>query len=200
MEFVDYFLIFICLNLAILFVYQNIESLCPESGLFADICRPIVQSKAAAEQKERMQNVGNLAPSLTQNAATTGSGRGECSTLEFPGTVDPGIQSQGRGAAFHSNLRPPEVGLNYRVNGINQCRLAGNMGPKVGFHQAFKPHVPEMGWRNFFMRFYGTIDKVDQLKADKLRTASGNGFNNTVIRNFLDNMPSTDNIYRYTTY
>ena len=176
MEFVDYLLIFICLNLVILFVYQNIESLCPESGLFADICadicanicRPIVQSKVAAEQKERMQNVGNLAPSLAQNAAAAGSGRGECSTLEFPG--------------------------------INQCRLAGNMGPKVGFHQAFKPHVPEMGWRNFFLRFYGTIDKVDQLKADKLQTAAGNGFNNTVIRNFLNNMPSTDNIYRYTDY
>lgn len=168
MEFVDYLLIFICLNLVILFIYQNIESLCPDSGLFADICRPIVQSKAAAEQKERLQYVGNLASSLAQNAAVAGSGRGECSTLEFPG--------------------------------INQCRLAGNMGPKIGFHQAFKPHVPEMGWRNFFLRFYGTIDKVDQLKADKLRSAAGNGFNNTVIRNFLDNMPSTDNIYRYTTY
>jgi len=115
-----------------------------------------------------MQNFGNLAPSIAQNAAVAGSGRGECSTLEFPG--------------------------------INQCRLAGNMGPKTGFHQAFKPFLPEMGWRNFFLRFYGTIDKVDQLKADKLRTAAGNGFNNTVIRNFLDNMPSTDNIYRYTDY
>lgn len=34
-----------------------------------------------------------------------------------PGTIDPGIQSQCRGAAFHSNLRPPGVGLNYRLDG-----------------------------------------------------------------------------------
>jgi len=172
MEFVDYLLIFIGLNLVILFIYQNLESLCPESGLFADICQPIVRHKALAMQqtlKERMMNVGNLAPSQAQAAAQFG-GRGECSTLEFPG--------------------------------INQCRLAGNMGPKVGFHQAFKPFLPEMGWRNFYNRFFGnSIDKVDQLRADRARSASGNGgFSNTVIRNFLDNMPSTDNIYRYTDY
>jgi hypothetical protein len=167
MEFVDYLLIFIILNLVILFVYQNIESLCPDNGIFADICRPIVQSKLASAQKELMQNVGNLAPSQAQAAAQFAGGVG-CSTLEFPG--------------------------------INQCRLAGNMGPKTGFHQAFKPFLPEMGWRNFYLRFFGNTDKVEQLKADKLRTAAGNGFNNTVIRNFLDNMPSTDNIYRYTDY
>ena len=169
MEFVDYLLIFIILNLVILFIYQNIESLCPESGLFADMCQPIVRHKAAAKLSEKMMNVGNLAPSIAQPAAQFGGGVG-CSTLEFPG--------------------------------INQCRLAGNMGPKVGFHQAFKPFLPEMGWRNFYNRFFGnSIDKVDQLQADKARSAGGNGgFNNTVIRNFLDNMPSTDNIYRYTDY
>lgn len=166
MGFVDYLLVFIILNLIILFIYQNIESLCPESGLFADICRPIVASKAAAAIKEKMQNVHNLAPALAQNAAAVGPGG--CSTLEFPG--------------------------------INQCRLAGNMGPKQGFHQAFKPFLPEMGWRNFYIRFFGSSDKVDQLKADRLSTTAGSSFNNTVIRNFLDNMPSTDNVYRYTDY
>jgi hypothetical protein len=33
------------------------------------------------------------------------------------GTVDPGIQSQGPGTDVHLNLRPPQVGLNYRVDG-----------------------------------------------------------------------------------
>lgn len=169
MEFVDYLLIFIGLNLIILFVYQNIESLCPESGLFADICQPVVRYKSESAQKERMMNAGNFAPSRAQDAAQF-AGRGDCSTLEFPG--------------------------------INQCRLAGNMGPKVGFHQAFKTFLPEMGWRNFYNRFFNnSIDKVEQLRADKLKSIDGNGgFNNTVIRNFLDNMPSTDNIYRYTNY
>ncbi len=157
MEFIEYLLLFILLNLAVLYFYQNIETICPNSQL----CKSIIAYKSQTESPVQQKHSINSFNSQRVNPQT-------CSRIDQPG--------------------------------VNQCRLAGNMGPVQGFHQSFKPKLPELGWRNFYLRFFNGIGRVNQLQADNLRTVSGTGFNNIVTRNYLEKLPSTDNIYKYTDY
>jgi hypothetical protein len=164
MEFIEYLLLFILLNLAVLYFYQNIESICPNS----ELCKSIIAYKnnlGGSEQVAagKVNSFNNLSPGKTA-------------------LVDPQTCSR---------ISQP---------GVNQCRLAGNMGPVQGFHQSFKQQLPELGWRNFYLRFFNGIGRVNQLQANNLRTVSGTGFNNIVTRNYLEKLPSTDNIYKYTDY
>ena len=76
----------------------------------------------------------------------------------------------------------------------NKCRLAGLAGPVTGFHQSFTPSVNrELGWRNYFIRKFGGLGTSQ-------KAANDDGLQGSLTQNYLDNLPSTDNIYRQTDY
>ena len=76
----------------------------------------------------------------------------------------------------------------------NKCRLAGLAGPVTGFHQSFKPSVGrELGWRSYFIRKFGGVGTSQQ-------AANDDGLQGSLTQNYLENLPSTDNIYRQTDY
>jgi hypothetical protein len=59
------------------------------------------------------------------------------------------------------------------------------VGPVVNFHQMFKPNLPELGWRNYYLSKYNDYN----VPMDK-------NFDGTIIRNYLDNLENVDNLYR----
>ena len=59
------------------------------------------------------------------------------------------------------------------------------VGPVINFHQSFKPFLPELGWRNYYLNTNNNYE-----------VPRDSNFDGTMIRNFLDNMESVDNIYR----
>jgi hypothetical protein len=74
----------------------------------------------------------------------------------------------------------------------NKCRLAGLAGPATGFHQAFSPSVNrELGWRNYYVRKFGGLGTSQN---------PDNGIMGSLTQNYLDSLPSTDNIYKQTEY
>ena len=74
----------------------------------------------------------------------------------------------------------------------NKCRLSGLAGPATGFHQSFKPSVGrELGWRNYYVRKFGGLGTSQNPE---------NGIMGSLTQNYLDSLPSTDNIYRQTDY
>lgn len=76
----------------------------------------------------------------------------------------------------------------------NKCRLAGLAGPVTGFHQSFKPSVGrELGWRNYYVRKFGGLGTSQ-------KAANDDGLQGSLTQNYLDSLPSTDNIYRQTDY
>ena len=76
----------------------------------------------------------------------------------------------------------------------NKCRLAGLAGPVTGFHQSFKPSVgSELGWRSYFIRKFGGLGTSQ-------KAANDDGLQGSLTQNYLENLPSTDNIYRQTDY
>ena len=77
----------------------------------------------------------------------------------------------------------------------NKCRLAGLAGPATGFHQSFTPSVNrELGWRNYFIRKFGGLGTSQDYDRNY------DGLKGSLTQNYLDNLPSTDNIYRQTDY
>jgi hypothetical protein len=84
---------------------------------------------------------------------------------------------------------------NSRMNGIKNEGLSKGVfysgqpvhrvGPVINFHQSFKPVLHELGWRNYYLNKYNDYE-----------VPKDSNFDGTIIRNFLDNMESVDNIYR----
>lgn len=76
----------------------------------------------------------------------------------------------------------------------NQHRLLDNMdrGVKVGFHQHFRPYLPELGWRRLYERMNNTVTGVGNLHDPLIKGVK--------TRNYLDNMNSLDNVYKYVNY
>lgn len=76
----------------------------------------------------------------------------------------------------------------------NKHRLLDNMdrGLKVGFHQHFRPYLPELGWRRLYERMNNTISDVGNLHDPLIKGVS--------TRNYLDVMSGVDNVYKYTNY
>ena len=82
----------------------------------------------------------------------------------------------------------------------NKLRLLMNdKGPEIGFHQHFKAHMPELGWRDFYLRLNGGISGVGELNPKNGKSGSTN-FNNIITRKYLDQLESTDNVYSKVDY
>ena len=65
------------------------------------------------------------------------------------------------------------------------------LGPVKNFHQRFLncgKVLPELGWRNFYLKSNSSLDLLDN-DAD-------NNFKGTSVGNFLNNLENTRNIYR----
>ena len=60
-----------------------------------------------------------------------------------------------------------------------------HIGPVLNFHQKFKPELPELGWRNFYLNNY-----------TKTLPENDTNFEGTPIREYLDNMENVKNLYR----
>ena len=72
-------------------------------------------------------------------------------------------------------------------------------GPEIGFHQHFKAHMPELGWRDFYLRLNGGIGGVGELNPKNGKSGSTT-FNNIITRKYLDQLESTDNVYSKVDY
>lgn len=76
----------------------------------------------------------------------------------------------------------------------NKHRLLDNLdrGVKVGFHQHFRPYLPELGWRRLYERMNNTVSYVGNLHDPLIKGVK--------TRNYLDVMSGVDNVYKYTNY
>jgi len=59
------------------------------------------------------------------------------------------------------------------------------VGPVINFHQRFKPNLPELGWRKYYLNTYNDY----QVPRDT-------SFDGYASMNFLNNLENVDNIYR----
>ena len=59
------------------------------------------------------------------------------------------------------------------------------IGPVMNFHQHFKPCLPELGWRNYYLNNYNDY-----------QVPTNTNFDSCIIRNYLNNLENVDNIYR----
>lgn len=119
------------------------------------------------------------------------------SVLAGQPSTAPGAQTQAKNnfAAGQKEL-PKDCQGGAFVN--NKCRLAGLAGPATGFHQSFSPSVNrELGWRNYFIRKFGGLGTSQTAAANE---HMDNGLSGSLTQNYLDKLPSTDNIYRQTDY
>ena len=74
---------------------------------------------------------------------------------------------------------------NQHLKRISVSNCDKPLGPVINFHQSFQnKKMNELGWRNFYNK-YNTY-KVKDI----------DNFKGTKIRNYLNNMNSTNNIYR----
>ena len=65
------------------------------------------------------------------------------------------------------------------------------LGPVKNFHQSFLncgKVLPELGWRNFYLKSNSSLDLLDNSADDN--------FKGTNVNNFLNNLENTRNIYR----
>lgn len=172
--FLDGLLIFIIINLVLIYIYQLLEERC--ENIKDGICKYF--------------------PNKDNNTTNTSSNKNN---------------------AFSSNLNNNN---NNEMNSLpnemhhknNKLRiLANDKGPVVGFHQGFKKHVPELGWRDFYLRLNSGINSVRPLNPptnNDGRTLSNTTsdanvdlpFTNIITKNYLDQLESTDNIYSMVDY
>jgi len=162
MEVIHNFLIFLVINLGLLYWFQ--QSVLSEQPSTAPSTQVAAKNNFAAGQNELPVNC--------------------------QGRLDDVRSCQGR----LDDVRSCQGGA--FVN--NKCRLAGLAGPATGFHQSFSPSVNrELGWRNYFIRKFGGLGTSQTAAANE---HLDNGLSGSLTQNFLDNLPSTDNIYRQTDY
>jgi hypothetical protein len=158
--FLDGLLIFIFLNLIIIFVYQSLYEKCLTNP-HTNVCKTLGLS----------QNL-NITNNLNKNA----------------------FNSFNSLSVKNNKKKENLIGKN------NKLRLLMNdKGPEIGFHQYFKPHLPELGWKDFYLRLNGGISQVEQLNPRNGKSGS-TIFNNIVTRNYLDQLESTDNVYASVNY
>lgn len=144
MEFIEYFLLFLAVSLATLYIYQH---------SYHTSETQLANSKTSENRVNRANN-GFVSSSVGELAMTS------CDRVSTP------------------------------VN--NKCRLAGNQGPALGFHQSFKTSLPELGWRNYYVRNYGGLGSS--------QTVKDTGISGSLTENYLSGLKSVDNIYKYTNY
>ena len=145
--FLEWLLLFLLLNLALLYWYQRNGCL---AACFGGIC---------------------------QSSPNT-------STLVMDMDMDMDMDKEGFGDP--NQIMIPEM--------QNKHRLVDNMdrGVKVGFHQHFRPYLPELGWRRLYERMNNSISAVGNLHDPLIKGVS--------TRNYLDVMAGVDNVYKYTNY
>lgn len=166
--FINGLLIFVIVNLVLLYIYQTLEESCENDN--NGICKyfPNKDDDNESSEDNNLQNNFN-------------------------------------------NFKNNENNINYGTNGLyqknNKLRLLTNdKGPKVGFHQTFKPHLPELGWRDFYLRLNGGISGVKPLNPPTtidgrtIDKESNIAFNNIITKNYLSQLESTDNIYSIVDY
>jgi len=131
--------------------------------------------------------------------------RNGCLAACFGGKCTPSLNSNNKNHNVNHNVNPNiniykesfgDPGQVMIPDAQNQRRLLDNMdrGLKVGFHQHFRPYLPELGWRRLYERMNNTVGGVGNLQ-DPYRLIKG-----VSTRNYLDVMNSLDNVYKYTNY
>jgi hypothetical protein len=161
-SFIDALLIFIILNLIVVYIYQVLDDECG-NGSNSGICKLLGMDN----NKSNSINIAN-----SNNKFNNVSG------------------ISGNSLNNENNL----IGKN------NKLRLLMNdKGPEVGFHQHFKPHMPELGWRDFYLRLNGGISGVGELNPINGKSGS-TSFNNIITRKYLDQLEATDNVYSKVDY
>ena len=155
LTFIDGLLIFIILNLIVVYIYQTLDTECGDGGSGnSGICNLFGMDK-----NNSGNNIGNN--------------------------------------KFNSVMENKESEL---VGKNNKLRLLMNdKGPEIGFHQHFKAHMPELGWRDFYLRLNGGIGGVGELNPKNGKSGSTT-FNNIITRKYLDQLESTDNVYSKVDY
>jgi hypothetical protein len=155
LTFIDGLLIFIILNLIVVYIYQTLDTECGDGGSGnSGICKLFGMDK-----NNSGNNIGNN--------------------------------------KFNSVMENKESEL---VGKNNKLRLLMNdKGPEIGFHQHFKAHMPELGWRDFYLRLNGGIGGVGELNPKNGKSGSTT-FNNIITRKYLDQLESTDNVYSKVDY
>lgn len=133
---------------------------------------------------------------LDDECNNTGSGNsGICKLFGMNGK--PSNNNNNSKNSFYSN---GENKKNDLVGKNNKLRLLMNYkGPEIGFHQHFKAHMPELGWRDFYLRLNGGIGGVGELNPKNGKSGSTT-FNNIITRKYLDQLESTDNVYSKVDY
>ena len=78
----------------------------------------------------------------------------------------------------------------------NEKRIkADARGLKKGFHQHFRPNMPELGWRDYYIKHNNTLDGVCQLNKD-----CNPNFKNIITRSYLDKLENVNNVYQNVNY
>ena len=68
-------------------------------------------------------------------------------------------------------------------------------GVKKGFHQHFRPNMPELGWRDYYIKHNNTLEGVCQLNKD-----CNPNFKNIITRSYLDKLENVNNVYQNVNY
>ena len=78
----------------------------------------------------------------------------------------------------------------------NEKRIkADARGVKKGFHQHFRPNMPELGWRDYYIKHNNTLDGVCQLNKE-----CNPNFKNIITRSYLDKLENVNNVYQNVNY
>lgn len=145
--FVDGLLIFIIINLIILYIYQTFDYQCS------------------------INNNSNICKFFNYNTQNNNTNR-------------------------INNYSYNNTNINFNNN--NKYRLLmNNKGPKIGFHQYFKSFIPELGWRDFYLRLNSGISNVDILNPNK---KDNNGINGVITKNYINQLECTNNVYSQVNY
>lgn len=149
--FIDGLLIFIIINLILLYIYQTLDQECHNTSN-SKVCKFFGMNK----------------PNSSNNSFS------------------------------NSNNTTNNINTNNLEGKNNKLRLLMNdKGPEVGFHQNFKPHMPELGWRDFYLRLNGGISGVNELNP---QMNGKDGVNGVITRNYLKQLECTDNVYSHVDY
>lgn len=83
-----------------------------------------------------------------------------------------------------------------KPNHQNEKRIkGGSRGIKKGFHQHFRPNMPELGWRDYYIKHNNTLDRVCQLNKE-----CNPNFKNIITRSYLDKLENVNNVYQNVNY
>jgi len=78
----------------------------------------------------------------------------------------------------------------------NEKRIkADARGLKKGFHQHFRPNMPELGWRDYYIKHNNTLDGVCLLNKE-----CNPNFKNIITRSYLDKLENVNNVYQNVNY